>query len=138
MRAVIVSAVVAFFVSILGTPIAIKAFTRLKAGQPIRSEGPKSHLAKKGTPTMGGVVLIVATVLAYVAGHFVFATLPSNQLGTPSGPTTTGVVLLGLFVGLGAGRLHRRLPEGAQAQQPGPQQAHEADRPDGRRACCSA
>ena len=101
MRAVIVSAVIAFFVSILGTPFAIKGFTRLKAGQPIRSEGPKTHLSKKGTPTMGGVVLIVATVIAYVGGHFVFATLPSNQLGTPSGPTTTGVVLLGLFIGLG-------------------------------------
>jgi phospho-N-acetylmuramoyl-pentapeptide-transferase len=101
-RAVIVSAVIAFLVSILGTPIAIKAFTRLRAGQPIRSEGPKTHLSKKGTPTMGGVVLIVATLFAYVGGHFVFATLPSEQLGTPSGPTTTGIVLLGLFIGLGA------------------------------------
>ena len=101
MRAVIVSAAVAFLVSILGTPIAIKAFTRLKAGQPIRADGPKSHLAKKGTPTMGGVVFIVATVLAYVAGHFVLATLPSEQLGAPTGVTTTGVVLLGLFVCLG-------------------------------------
>ena len=101
MRAVIVSAVVAFFISIFGTPIAIRAFTRLKAGQPIRSEGPKTHLAKKGTPTMGGVVFIVATLVAYAAGHVIFATLPSRQLGTPTGPTTTGVVLLGLFVGLG-------------------------------------
>ncbi len=102
MRAVIVSAAVAFLVSILGTPIAIKAFTKLKAGQPIRSDGPKTHLAKKGTPTMGGVVFIVATVIAYVAGHFVLATLPPDQLGAPTGPTATGVVLLGLFVGLGA------------------------------------
>jgi len=100
-RAVIVSSVVAFLISILGTPIAIKGFTRLNAGQPIRSDGPKSHLAKKGTPTMGGVVFILATVIAYVAGHFVFATLPAAQLGAPTGPTTTGVVLLGLFVGLG-------------------------------------
>ena len=101
MRAVIVSAVVAFLISITCTPIAIRAFTRLKAGQPIRSEGPQTHLAKKGTPTMGGVVFIFATVVAYVAGHFVLATLPERQLGAPTGATTTGVVLLGLLVCLG-------------------------------------
>jgi phospho-N-acetylmuramoyl-pentapeptide-transferase len=99
-RAVIVSAAVAFLISIFGTPIAIRAFTRLKAGQPIRSDGPQTHLAKRGTPTMGGVVFIFATVIAYVAGHFVLATLPAAQLA-PTGPTTTGVVLLGLFVCLG-------------------------------------
>ncbi len=101
MRAVIVSAAVAFLVSILGTPIAIRAFTRVKAGQPIRELGPRTHLAKKGTPTFGGVVFIVGTVLAYIAGHFVLATLPPDQLGAPTGPTATGVVLLGLLVGLG-------------------------------------
>jgi phospho-N-acetylmuramoyl-pentapeptide-transferase len=100
-RAVIVAAVVAFLITIFAMPPAIRLFTRLKAGQPIRSEGPKTHLAKKGTPTMGGVVFILATVIAYVAGHFILSTLPSQQLGTPTGPTTTGVVLLGLFVGLG-------------------------------------
>lgn len=101
MRAVIVAAAVAFLVSIFGTPLAIKAFTRLRAGQPIRDDGPKAHLSKKGTPTMGGVVFIFATVIAYVAGHFVLATLPQEQLGTPTGVTTTGVVLLGLFICLG-------------------------------------
>jgi len=99
-RAVIVSAVVAFLISILGTPLAIRAFTRLKAGQPIRADGPQTHLSKKGTPTMGGVVFIIATLLAYVAGHVVLFTLPKAQLA-PTGPTTTGVVLLGLFVCLG-------------------------------------
>lgn len=101
MRAVFVSAAVAFIVAIVCTPIAIKLFTRLRAGQPIREEGPRTHLSKKGTPTMGGVVLIVATIVAYIAGHFVLATLPEEQLGTPTGITTTGIVLLGLFVGLG-------------------------------------
>ncbi|HEX6870921.1 MAG TPA: phospho-N-acetylmuramoyl-pentapeptide-transferase [Micromonosporaceae bacterium] len=101
MRAVIVSAAVSFVISLLCTPLAIRAFARLKAFQPIRTEGPQSHLAKRGTPSMGGVVFIVATVIAYVAGHFVLATLPANQLGAPTGPTTTGIVLLGLFVCLG-------------------------------------
>jgi phospho-N-acetylmuramoyl-pentapeptide-transferase len=97
MRAVIIGAFVAFVLSILGTPIAIRAFTRLKADQPIRSEGPQTHLGKKGTPTMGGVVFIVATVLAYIVGHLSLGLLPAEQIRA-SGPTTTGVVLLGLFI----------------------------------------
>jgi len=101
-RAVIVAAVVAFFATIALTPVAIRLFSRLRAGQPIRTDGPKTHLSKKGTPTMGGVVFILATVIAYVVGHFVLATLPERQLGAPTGITATGVVLLGLFVGLGA------------------------------------
>ena len=87
-------------VSIFGTPLAIKGFTRLTGGQPIRAEGPQTHLGKKGTPTMGGVVFILATVIAYVAGHLALLTLPDAQM-RPTGMTTTGVVLLGLFVGTG-------------------------------------
>ncbi|MFH7813490.1 phospho-N-acetylmuramoyl-pentapeptide-transferase, partial [Acetobacter lovaniensis] len=62
MRAVIVAAMVAFLVTIALTPLAIRFFTALKAGQPIREIGPQTHMSKKGTPTMGGVVFIVATV----------------------------------------------------------------------------
>ncbi len=97
MRAVFVAAAVAFVLSIFGTPLAIKAFTRLRADQPIRAEGPQTHLGKKGTPTMGGVVFIVATLIAYVAGHLALTGLPDEQK-RPEGPTVTGVVLLGLFV----------------------------------------
>jgi phospho-N-acetylmuramoyl-pentapeptide-transferase len=100
MRAVFVGAAVAFLISIFGTPLAIRAFTRLKADQPIRTEGPQTHLGKKGTPTMGGVVFIVATVIAYVAGHLTLTTLPREQL-KPTGPTVTAVVLLGLFLATG-------------------------------------
>jgi len=100
MRAVIVAAFVSFILSILLTPLAIRLFTRLKADQPIRAEGPQTHLTKKGTPTMGGVVFILGTVLAYVAGHLTlgFALPKVQQKLTPAAPTTTGIVLLGLFV----------------------------------------
>lgn len=101
MRAVIVAAAVAFVVSLLGTPLAIKVFTRLKAGQPIRSDGPQMHMGKRGTPTMGGVAFIVATVVAYVAGHMALTTLPPEQIGQAE-PTLTALVLLGLFVFCGA------------------------------------
>ena len=59
------------------------------------------HLGKKGTPTMGGVVFIVATVIAYVAGHLALTTLPAQQI-VQVGPTITALVLLGLFVFCGA------------------------------------
>jgi phospho-N-acetylmuramoyl-pentapeptide-transferase len=101
MRAVIVAAAVAFLVSLFGTPLAIKVFTRLKAGQPIRADGPQMHITKKGTPTMGGVVFIVATIIAYVAGHIALTTLPEQQI-FQVGPTITALVLLGLMVFCGA------------------------------------
>lgn len=101
MRAVIVAAAVAFIISLFGTPIAIRVFTALKAGQPIRTLGPATHQGKKGTPTMGGVVFIVATVIAYVAGHIALTTLPERQIAQER-PTMTALVLLGLFVFCGA------------------------------------
>ncbi|MFI5933413.1 phospho-N-acetylmuramoyl-pentapeptide-transferase [Actinoplanes sp. NPDC051494] len=101
MRAVIVAAAVAFIISLFGTPVAIKVFTALKAGQPIRSVGPATHQGKRGTPTMGGVAFIIATVLAYVAGHIALTTLPEAQIAQVK-PTMTALVLLGLFVFCGA------------------------------------
>lgn len=101
MRAVVVAAAIAFLVSLLGTPLAIKGFTRLRAGQPIRTDGPQTHLGKKGTPTMGGVVFIVATLIAYIAGHLALTTLPPEQIAQV-GPTMTALVLLGVFVFSGA------------------------------------
>jgi len=100
-RAVIVAAAVAFIISLFGTPVAIRVFTALKAGQPIRSLGLASNQGKKGTPTMGGVVFIVATVFAYVAGHIALTTLPERQIAQER-PTMTALVLLGLFVFCGA------------------------------------
>ncbi|MDP9791969.1 phospho-N-acetylmuramoyl-pentapeptide-transferase [Catenuloplanes nepalensis] len=101
MRAVIIAIGVAFLVSLFLTPVGIRVFTALKAGQPIRTIGPQTHMGKKGTPTMGGVIFIIATVIAYVAGHAVLTTLPSQQIAQDR-PTITALVLLGLFVFCGA------------------------------------
>jgi phospho-N-acetylmuramoyl-pentapeptide-transferase len=100
-RAVIVAAAVAFIVSLFGTPVAIVVVRALKAGQPIRSLGLASNQGKQGMPTMGGVVFIVATVFAYVAGHIALTTLPERQIAQER-PTMTALVLLGLFVFCGA------------------------------------
>ncbi|WP_239163899.1 phospho-N-acetylmuramoyl-pentapeptide-transferase, partial [Actinoplanes lobatus] len=75
----------------------MRVFTALKAGQPIRSLGLASNEGKTGTPAMGGVVFIVATLFAYVAGHFALTTLPERQIAQEK-PTMTALILLGLFV----------------------------------------
>lgn len=62
-RALIFTALTTFFVGILTAPIFIPLLTRLKVGQSIREDGPKSHMAKSGTPTMGGVIFLAATLV---------------------------------------------------------------------------
>ncbi|MGD9473513.1 MAG: phospho-N-acetylmuramoyl-pentapeptide-transferase [Eubacteriaceae bacterium] len=53
-----------FFLVYLLTPRFIPMLKRLKFGQAIREEGPQSHLAKSGTPTMGGIVIIAGLVIS--------------------------------------------------------------------------
>jgi phospho-N-acetylmuramoyl-pentapeptide-transferase len=101
MRAVIVAAAVGFFLTLFGTPFAIRGLVTLRAGQPIRDINPEAHQRKRGTPTMGGLVFIVGTLAAYVVGHLVLKGLPTEQT-VPPGPTMTGLVLLGLMVCCGA------------------------------------
>jgi phospho-N-acetylmuramoyl-pentapeptide-transferase len=92
MRAILLSGAFALLVSLLGTRVAINQFRRLGFGQQIRDDGPTSHHTKLGTPTMGGVVIILATL----AGYFL------AELITMSAPTASALLLLFLFVGLGA------------------------------------
>ncbi|HEV7825496.1 MAG TPA: phospho-N-acetylmuramoyl-pentapeptide-transferase [Mycobacteriales bacterium] len=95
MRSVLFAGGLAFLISLFCTPIAIKYLTRMKIGQEIREEGPKHHATKKGTPTMGGIVFILATVVAYAVAQL----LVMGKEGR--GVTATGVVLLGVFVAMG-------------------------------------
>ncbi|WP_416151044.1 phospho-N-acetylmuramoyl-pentapeptide-transferase [Salipaludibacillus sp. HK11] len=53
-----------FLLSVFLLPIFIPFLRRLKFGQSIREEGPKSHQKKTGTPTMGGIVIIISIVLS--------------------------------------------------------------------------
>ncbi len=61
---IIVTLFLSFFVAALIGPVMIPFLKRIKAGQSIREEGPESHLAKAGTPTIGGVIIILATIIA--------------------------------------------------------------------------
>lgn len=66
MSKLIYSVLVAFVISILLGPILIPLLHKLKFGQSIREDGPKSHQKKAGTPTMGGIIFILATILSMI------------------------------------------------------------------------
>ena len=62
MTAILLAAAIGFFISLLGSPLAIRAFRLWGWGQVIREDGPRGHLEKMGTPTMGGIVILIGTV----------------------------------------------------------------------------
>ncbi|MDE7433485.1 MAG: phospho-N-acetylmuramoyl-pentapeptide-transferase [Lachnospiraceae bacterium] len=62
----ILAVLVSFGISVVLCPIIIPFLKRLKFGQNIREEGPKDHLKKMGTPTMGGLIIIVSVVITSV------------------------------------------------------------------------
>lgn len=64
MRTILVSASVSLLLALFFTPLAIKIFSRRGYGQLIREDGPAAHATKKGTPTMGGAVIVIATIAA--------------------------------------------------------------------------
>ncbi len=60
----ILSVLTALGISLLLGPRMIRALTSLKMGQPIRDDGPQSHLVKAGTPTMGGALILMAITIS--------------------------------------------------------------------------
>ena len=91
MRAILLGGGLALLVSLLGTRVAIRAFTQLGYGQEIRDDGPTTHHTKRGTPTMGGVVIILATLIGYFAAKLITLDLPS----------ASAMLLIFLFFGCG-------------------------------------
>jgi phospho-N-acetylmuramoyl-pentapeptide-transferase len=87
--AILIAGTVALLAALVGTPMVIAYFRGRGFGQPIRDEGPESHQAKAGTPTMGGTAIVLAALLAYAVAH----------LG-PARITPAGLVVLGTFVGM--------------------------------------
>ena len=57
------TAMIGFLIVVILGPIFIPMLARFKFGQTVRDEGPQSHLAKNGTPTMGGVIMIIAILI---------------------------------------------------------------------------
>lgn len=67
MIALIIGIVVSLVVTMVGTPLLIRIVHQLNYGQYIRQDGPQSHQVKRGTPTLGGVVIVLAILLGWGA-----------------------------------------------------------------------
>src|SRR5690349_9563765 len=78
--------------TLIGTRWAIRWLAKRGYGQEIRADGPTSHHIKRGTPTMGGAVFIVATIVGYFAA----------KLFTMTPPSASAILVLFLFAGMGA------------------------------------
>lgn len=84
---IVMAIVISFIVASILGPIIIPLLHKLKFGQNIRQEGPKSHLKKAGTPTIGGLIFIFATIITI----FVMV----------GNPTDEAMIALYSFVGFG-------------------------------------
>jgi phospho-N-acetylmuramoyl-pentapeptide-transferase len=82
---------VAMVLTLIGTRWAITLLAKRGYGQEIRDDGPTSHHTKRGTPTMGGTVFIIATIIGYFAA----------KLLTMSPPSASALLVLFLFAGMG-------------------------------------
>ncbi|MGO7763455.1 phospho-N-acetylmuramoyl-pentapeptide-transferase, partial [Rhizobium ruizarguesonis] len=83
-------------VAIFTTPVLIRYFSDAGLGQEIREDGPKSHLRKRGTPTMGGLAILAGILIAYLVVGFYGLAMGHG------GFTVSGLLVLGLTLGLGA------------------------------------
>lgn len=88
-REIFIPMVVSFLITVLVSPLLIPVLRRLKFGQSIREEGPRAHYKKAGTPTMGGIIILLSltlTSLAFVQRNtewwiLLFATLGYGAIG---------------------------------------------------------
>jgi len=89
--AILVASGVSLLVALLGTPLFIRFLIRKNYGQFVRQDGPTAHFTKRGTPTMGGVVIILATLIGVGVSALVSGRMP----------TATSLLALYLMTGLG-------------------------------------
>jgi len=90
-KVILIAGAIALLFSLFGTPLLIRMLAKRGFGQIIRDDGPTSHQTKRGTPTMGGIVIIVATVVAYSIAH----------LFSGRTPTVSALLVIGLVIALG-------------------------------------
>ena len=100
MLALLSSAAIAFGVSILATPYAIRFLRRRNIGQFIQEE-VEGHSHKRGTPTMGGVVIVAAVLIGYVVSHISFWSQESGFGIDVRGFKAGGLLVAFAFVGMG-------------------------------------
>jgi phospho-N-acetylmuramoyl-pentapeptide-transferase len=83
---------IALWVAVLTTPLLIRWLIQNNIGQQIREDGPQVHIAKAGTPTMGGICIVGAVVVGFLAAHII--------PGVTFSPS--GVLVMGAIVGAAA------------------------------------
>lgn len=91
MRQILIAGAFALVFALFGTRVLIRVLAKKGYGQIIRDDGPSSHHIKHGTPTMGGIIFILAAVLGYVVAHLISGTAV----------TASALLVIGLVVGLG-------------------------------------
>ncbi len=92
MISILFAGAISMILTLLGTRLAINLLSKRGYGQEIRDDGPTSHHTKRGTPTMGGTVFIIATIVGYFAA----------KLLTMKPPSASAILVLFLFAGMGA------------------------------------
>lgn len=90
----LVAAAIALLASLFGTRLLIGWLERRRIGQPIREDGPLGHLTKAGTPTMGGVAIVLAAALAWFVSDL------SGAVYTRRGLLCMSAIVLAGAVGL--------------------------------------
>jgi phospho-N-acetylmuramoyl-pentapeptide-transferase len=90
-KGIVFAGAFSLLLSFIFTPTLIRILAKRGVGQMIRDDGPKTHHVKRGTPTMGGIVLIFSTIIAYFASH----------LFTGAGVTASAILVMALITGLG-------------------------------------
>ncbi|HSH35004.1 phospho-N-acetylmuramoyl-pentapeptide-transferase [Schnuerera sp.] len=59
--------IIAFIITVILGPIVIPMLRKLNIGQNVRDDGPKTHLSKSGTPTMGGIIIVIALLVTTIS-----------------------------------------------------------------------
>jgi phospho-N-acetylmuramoyl-pentapeptide-transferase len=90
-KTILLSGAISMVIALLGTRPTITVLRKRNLGQQIRTDGPQAHLGKSGTPTMGGIIIIIASLIGYLAGHVL--------TGQPM--SASGLLVLFLMTGLG-------------------------------------
>ncbi len=72
---------ITFAISVICGLIIIPILKKLKVGQIERDDGPASHLKKQGTPTMGGIIMIITVIISVIGSYIYFSLTGNAQLG---------------------------------------------------------
>jgi phospho-N-acetylmuramoyl-pentapeptide-transferase len=90
LRQILIAGAFALVFALFGTRVLIRILARKGYGQIIRDDGPSSHHTKRGTPTMGGIIFILAAVFGYLIAHLI----------TGNSVTASALLVMGLVVSL--------------------------------------